>query len=196
LHNSLRYKQRSIKLSPCGHPLSRGWPSEVVIPSENGRRTPINLAILDRGAAINIDQVLGPSAITTHNWLGRHTQLHATSSGKVLLAHLPESELASRLAAPLERYTPRTVTDPETLRAQLKRARADGCAYSVEEFEKGLNAVAAPVFTFNGEVLAALSASGPSFRLTEQRLPEVSAMVRAAAEKISERLGHFRRTTP
>jgi IclR family acetate operon transcriptional repressor len=55
--------------------------------------------------------------------------------------------------------------------------------------------VAAPVFTINGEVMAALSASGPSFRLTEQRLPEVSAVVRAAAEKISERLGHLRRTT-
>ncbi|MDF3146153.1 MULTISPECIES: IclR family transcriptional regulator [unclassified Streptomyces] len=156
----------------------------------------INLAILDHGAAINIDQVLGPSAITTHNWLGRRTPLHATSSGKILLAHLPESELASRLTTPLERFTPRTVTDPETLRAQLKRARANGCAYSAEEFEKGLNAVAAPVFTFNGEMLAALSASGPSFRLTEQRLPEVSAMVRSAAEEISERLGHFRRTTP
>jgi IclR family acetate operon transcriptional repressor len=155
----------------------------------------INLAILDRNATINIDQVLGPSAITTHNWLGRRTPLHATSSGKILLARLPEPGLASRLAGPLESYTPHTVTDPGTLRAQLKRACADGCAYSVEEFEKGLNAVAAPVFTINGEVMAALSASGPSFRLTEQRLPEVSAVVRAAAEKISERLGHLRRTT-
>jgi IclR family acetate operon transcriptional repressor len=109
----------------------------------------INLAILDRDAAINIDQVLGPSAITTHNWLGRRTPLHATSSGKVLLAHLPEAELASRLAGPLQSHTPRTVIDPGTLRAQLTRARADGCAYGVEELEKGLNAVAAPVFTLD-----------------------------------------------
>ncbi|MFF4506717.1 IclR family transcriptional regulator C-terminal domain-containing protein [Streptomyces sp. NPDC001401] len=69
----------------------------------------------------------------------------------------------------------------------------DGCAYSVEELETGLNAVAAPVFTFNGQVVAALSASGPSYRLTEQRLPEVSATVRAAADRISARLGHLRR---
>nr|WP_256361969.1 IclR family transcriptional regulator C-terminal domain-containing protein [Streptomyces sp. TRM70350] len=78
----------------------------------------------------------------------------------------------------------------------MKRARADGCAYSVEEFEKDVNAVAAPVFTFSGEVMAALSASGPPLRLTERRPPEVSAVVRAAAEEISERLGHFRRITP
>jgi DNA-binding IclR family transcriptional regulator len=152
----------------------------------------INPALLDRDAAINIDQVLGPSAITTHNWLGRRTPLHATSSGKILLAHLPEPGLASRLAEPLESYTPHTVTDPGTLRAHLTRARADGCAYSVEELEKGLNAVAAPVFTFNRQVVAALSVSGPSFRLTEQRLPEVSAAVQAAAKQISERLGHLR----
>lgn len=153
----------------------------------------INLAILDRDAAINIDQVLGPSAITTHNWLGRRTPLHATSSGKVLLAHLPESERERRLAAPLERYTPRTVTDPGMLRRQLTSARADGCAYSVEELETGLNAVAAPVVTFHGQVVAALSASGPSFRLTAQRLREIAAAVRAAAEEISARLGHLGR---
>ncbi|MGV9347507.1 IclR family transcriptional regulator [Streptomyces spiralis] len=153
----------------------------------------INLAILDRDAAINIDQVLGPSAITTHNWLGRRTPLHATSSGKVLLAHLPEPERERRLAAPMERYTPHTVTDPCTLRAQLTSIRAAGCAYSVEELEKGLNAVAAPVVTFNGQVVAALSASGPSFRLSVQRLREVAALVRTAAQEISGRLGHLGR---
>lgn len=90
-------------------------------------------------------------------------------------------------------YTPRTVTDPDTLRNQLASARTDGCAYSVEELETGLNAVAAPIFTFNRQMVAALSASGPSFRLTEQRLLEVSAAVRAAAEKISARLGYLHR---
>ncbi|WP_340374452.1 IclR family transcriptional regulator [Streptomyces sp. SS7] len=153
----------------------------------------INLAILDRDAAINIDQVLGPSALTTHNWLGRRTPLHATSSGKILLAHLPEPHLADRLMEPLERYTPHTVTDPSTLRAQIERARADGVAYSLEELEPGLNAVAAPIFAFDGRAVAALSASGPSVRLTAQRLPEICAAVRAAAEEISDRLGHLRR---
>jgi DNA-binding IclR family transcriptional regulator len=151
----------------------------------------INLAILDGNAAINIDQVLGPSAITTHNWLGRRTPLHATSSGKVLLAHLPEPERERRLSAPLERYTPHTVTDPCALRTQLTNVRTAGFAYSVEELERGLNAVAAPVVAFNGQVVAALSASGPSFRLTAQRLREVAALVRTAAQDISGRLGHL-----
>ncbi|MFE5581245.1 IclR family transcriptional regulator [Kitasatospora sp. NPDC056531] len=152
----------------------------------------INLAILDVDAAVNIDQVLGPSAITTHNWVGQRTPLHATSSGKVLLAHLPEAALEKRLAEPLERYTPLTVTDPEELRKQLESARRDGFACTIEELETGLNAVAAPVFAHNGQVVAAISASGPSFRLSEGRLREVAAAVRAAAEEVSGRLGYMR----
>jgi DNA-binding IclR family transcriptional regulator len=152
----------------------------------------INVAILDIDAAVNIEQVLGPSAITTHNWVGQRTPLHATSSGKVLLAYLPESALAQRLAEPLQRFTTRTVTDPARLRRQLDAARKDGYACTVEELETGLNAVAAPVFAHNGQVVAAISASGPSFRLAKARLAEVATAVRDAAEEVSARLGYVR----
>jgi IclR family transcriptional regulator, acetate operon repressor len=150
----------------------------------------INLAILDSDAAVNIDQVLGPSAITTHNWVGQRTPLHATSSGKVLLAYLPGPALDARLAAGLERFTPRTVTDAEVLRAELEQVRADGYACTVEELEEGLNAVAAPVFADNGQVIAAISVSGPSFRLTGERLERAAGAVRSAAAEISARIGH------
>jgi IclR family transcriptional regulator, acetate operon repressor len=150
----------------------------------------INVAILEIDAAVNIDQVLGPSAVTTHNWVGQRTPLHATSSGKVLLAYLPEAALAARLAAPLERYTQNTVTDPRKLRKQLDAVRKDRFACTVEELETGLNAVAAPLFSDTGQVVGAISASGPSYRLTEARLREVAAAVRAAAEAVSGRLGY------
>ncbi|RAG85883.1 IclR family transcriptional regulator [Streptacidiphilus pinicola] len=156
----------------------------------------INVAILDVDAAVNIEQALGPSAITTHNWVGQRTPLHATSSGKVLLAHLPEPALAARLAAPLERFTAQTVTDPARLRRQLEAARRDGYASTVEELETGLNAVAAPVFAHNGQVVAAISASGPSFRLAKPRLAEVAKAVREAAAEVSARLGYVRGATP
>ncbi|MDH6133332.1 IclR family acetate operon transcriptional repressor [Kitasatospora sp. MAA4] len=152
----------------------------------------INLAILDGDAAVNIDQVFGPSALTTHNWIGQRTALHATSSGKVLLAHLPGDLLTSRLAAPLERFTPRTLTDCDALVQQLEQVRTQGFAFCVEELEPGLNAVAAPVLAQNGQVVAAISASGPSFRLTEDRIPQVAAAVRSAAEQVSARLGYLR----
>jgi IclR family acetate operon transcriptional repressor len=150
----------------------------------------INLAILDGDAAVNIDQVLGPSAVTTHNWVGQRTPLHATSSGKVMLAHLSEAVLAERLGAGLTRFTPRTLTDPERLRAQLHTVRSEGFAYCVEELETGLNAVAAPVYAHDGQMVAAISASGPSYRMTEQRILAVAAAVRAAADAVSARLGY------
>ncbi|MER8186086.1 IclR family transcriptional regulator [Kitasatospora sp. NPDC094015] len=152
----------------------------------------INIAILDADAAVNIDQVLGPSAVTTHNWVGQRTALHATSSGKVLLAHLPVAALDHRLTEPLAAYTARTITDPARLREQLAAVRIDGFACTVEELETGLNAVAAPLFAYHGQVVAAISASGPSYRLSEQRLLEVGSAVRRAAAEISARLGHVR----
>ncbi|TDU06506.1 IclR family transcriptional regulator [Streptomyces sp. 846.5] len=149
----------------------------------------INMAILDDDEAVNIDQVMGPSAITSHNWVGQRTPLHATSSGKVLLAYLPEAAIDARVAV-LKRYTANTVVDPDLLRAQLFTARQEGYAYTIEELEEGLNAIAAPVFAQTGQVIAAVSVSGPSFRLGAPRLLEelAPAVVRAAAE-ISARLG-------
>ncbi|GAA0695562.1 IclR family transcriptional regulator [Kitasatospora atroaurantiaca] len=152
----------------------------------------INIAILDDDAAVNIDQVLGPSAVTTHNWVGQRTALHATSSGKVLLAHLSEAALERRLAEPLTSYTARTITDPRKLRRQLENVRTEGFACTIEELETGLNAVAAPLFAYHGQVVAAVSASGPSYRLSEPRILEVAAAVQRAAQEISARLGYVR----
>lgn len=149
----------------------------------------VNIAVLDGASAVNVDQVLGPSSITTHNWVGQRTPLHATSSGKVLLAHLPADRLESLLAGGLESYTPRTVTDPDALRRQLEQIRVEGYGYTVEELEPGLSAVAAPIRGQGGRVTAAVSASGPSFRLSEERIPAVAESVRRAAAEISRLTG-------
>lgn len=151
----------------------------------------VNIAVLDGSSAVNIDQVLGRSSITTHNWVGQRTPLHATSSGKVLLAHLSEDRAAALIAEGLEPSTPRTVTDPDVLREQLARARESGYAFTVEELEPGLNAVAAAIRGPGGRVIAAVSASGPSFRLPEDRIPAVAARVIAAATEISYLMGHL-----
>jgi len=151
----------------------------------------VNIAVLDGASAVNIDQVLGLSSITTYNWVGQRTPLHATSSGKVLLAYLPAERLEEALAEGLEPSTARTVTDRGALLEQLAKARADGYAYTVGELEPGLNAVAAPIQGAGGRVIAAVSASGPSFRLPEDRIPAVAARVCAAAAEISRLMGHL-----
>ncbi len=149
----------------------------------------INLAVLADQTALYVDQVAGPSALQTRNWVGQRIALHATSNGKVLLAYLTPGERAACLAPVLERYTEHTIVDRRILDTHLTDVRRRGYATTVDELEIGLTAVAAPVFNIDGGVVAALSASGPGFRLTQERVPRVAEAVRRAADEISRRLG-------
>src|SRR5215472_13376566 len=152
----------------------------------------VNIAVMDAGAAVNITQEQGSAAVSAQNWIGQRTPLHATSSGKVLLAWADADALAAVLEAGLERRTPATITDPEALRAELDRIRQRGWACTVEELETGLNTVAAPVRGADGSVVAGLSASGPSYRLGTESFPELAKKLQAGADEISSQLGYYR----
>jgi len=104
----------------------------------------VNLAILQGDQVVNIDQIAAPHLVVNVNWVGKQTPLHCTSNGKVLLAFLPDADRARLLSPPLARFTPRTITDLKTLEKQLRRAVLEGYAFTLEELELGLNAVAAP----------------------------------------------------
>lgn len=150
----------------------------------------VNIAVLRSTYAVNLDQVRGPSAVTAHNWVGQLTPLHATSSGKVLLAHLDAARRAELLrSCGLPAFTPRTITSTETLESELARVRERGYAVTLEELEVGLNAMAAPIRSFHGEVVAAVSASGPAYRLSEERIHELAPVLLAGAAEISHHLG-------
>ena len=153
----------------------------------------VNVAILDGGEATNILQEYGPAAITGRNWIGQRTPLHATASGKVLLAWMDPVAQKEFLASRLPRFTPHSVTTAVALEADLTSVREQGWASTAEEFEIGLNAVAAPVFDATGEVVAAVGVSGPSYRLTVESFPTVADHILAAAAEISARLGWFGR---
>ena len=151
----------------------------------------VNIAVQRSHFVVNIDQARGPSAVAAHNWVGELTPLHATSSGKVLLAYMAPDERREMLAdSGLARLAPRTITSQRELEAQVEAAARDGYASSIEELEEGLNAIAAPVRDHTGRVIAALSVSGPVYRFTEERLRAVVPDVVAAAAAISHRMGH------
>ena len=151
----------------------------------------VNIAVGEAYHAVNLDQVRGPAAVTAHNWVGRLTPLHATSSGKVLLAHRSEKRRAELMSRGMERFTPHTVTTGERLAEHLTAARERGYAVAVEEYELGLNAIAAPIRGHDGKVFAAVSASGPAYRLTEPLMHERAGALIDGAAEISRRLGYL-----
>ncbi len=152
-----------------------------------------NLAILDEDRIVNVVEAIGPEQITLRSWVGQSCPAHATSSGKVLLAALDSAELAKRLSAPLESFTANTVVSLSDLERVLAEVRGRGWASVAEELEIGLNAVAAPVYDGDANVVAALSVSGPAYRLSPDRFAEVAKKTAAAADVISRRLGWVER---
>ncbi|GAA3992347.1 IclR family transcriptional regulator [Streptomyces sp. NBC_01352] len=150
----------------------------------------VNIAVLDDDAAVNIMQARGTASVTAQNWLGRRTPLHATSSGKVLLAHMPPTLREGLLARSLPRFTERTITGASVLRSELAAVVEQGYGIAVEELELGLAAVAAPIRSHDGKVIAAISVSGPVYRLTSDQLPELAKRAVEAGAELSRRMGY------
>lgn len=150
----------------------------------------VNIAVRQGDQVINVHQSDGGSAISVNNWVGRPTPLHATSSGKVLLAWAPKP-LRDSLIGRLPAFTEETVVDAAVLRQQLAEIAGAGFATTVGEYEVGLNAVAAPVFGGDNQVIAAVSVSAPAYRMPESQLPKVARAVITAGIRISERMGHL-----
>jgi len=150
----------------------------------------VNVAVLDTDAAVNIAQEQGQATVSVQNWIGKRTPLHATSSGKVLLAWAASPQVLEALADALTRYTPHTITSSAALRTELDRVRGLGWACTEEELEIGLNAVAAPIRGPGGTALAAISISGPSYRLTAPSFPSIAARLQSCAVEISAQLGY------
>jgi IclR family acetate operon transcriptional repressor len=136
----------------------------------------VNLAVPAGSDILNVAEV--PSTFilsSTGGWTGRRTKPHAVANGKVLLAYgaIPVPRV-------LEKYTDHTITTREALEAELQAIRNDGYATAVAELEEGLVAVAAPVFDASGACVAALSVSGPAYRMKPENLPEIGRLCATA----------------
>ncbi len=155
----------------------------------------VTLDVLDGDEIVPIEQSTGSTAFVSVNWLGRRTPVHCTASGKIILAFAAEPVRQRLLAKPLVPLTPRSITDVGELEKQLTAAREAGFARTFEELEVGLDAIAAPVFSTDGDVVAAIDVSGPAHRLQAGGGPDLAGLTREAAADLSRRLGYRGRTS-
>lgn len=139
---------------------------------------------------VYIDQVLSPHEVRMSVSLGTSHPLHSGSSSKAILAALPDAEVEEYLAQPMRRVTPSTITDADTLRAELAQVRRQGYAVSMGERQNGAGSVAAAVRYGTGQVFGSISLCGPQDRFTPQVCAAHGALVAAAAAEISAELGY------
>jgi IclR family transcriptional regulator, acetate operon repressor len=145
----------------------------------------INLAVPGREGVEHVAQVDGLHFLGAGQWLGRAVESHCTANGKVFLAFGRAS-----VPATLTSHTDQTITDPGRLEEELEIVRRRGFASAVDELEPGLAAIAAPVRGARGDVVAALSMSGPTLRITPARIAELRTILIEEGRALSRRLGH------
>ncbi len=150
----------------------------------------VNVVVLDGSEILTVDQVIGSGTMTTVNWAGQRSPLHATSAGKVFLAAMSADERRALLPARLEKFTDQTLVSRSALQAQLEIVSAEGFGYTLEEFEPGLASIAAPIRDLSSDVVAAVAVSGPIFRVNPETFKDIRPALAAAASIISERNGY------
>lgn len=152
-------------------------------------RETVQLVVLDFGQVVVVERDHSPETITVN--LGLRADVHCTAEGKVLLAYLPVEKVLRILNKhEMRQYTMNTITDINNIMAHLEKVRNQGYAINAEELAEGLRAVAAPVFDHTGGVIAALSISGPTSRLTLERIARLVTVLKEACSSLSSRLGY------
>ena len=151
----------------------------------------VNVVVLSSGECMNIGGVDSPKPIQYIGRIGRRTPLHCTSAGKVLLAYMSPEKRHEILPHNLPGFTTKTIIDYQHLTQVLNQIQAQGYAITHEEHQEGLSAIAAPIRNHAAQVIAALTVSGPTYRLASAEINRFIEPVTDTARLISSRLGYI-----
>ncbi len=149
-----------------------------------------NLAIKDKGEVVYIEQAECSNYLRTANKVGSRAPLYCTAVGKILLSAASHEETEKYLLhVPLVPYTPKTIVNPNKLRCELERVARKNLVLDHEEQMIGERCLAVGIRNSTGKVVAAISISGPVFRLTPRRLRELTPMISEIGERLSREIG-------
>ncbi|MCC7054400.1 MAG: IclR family transcriptional regulator [Gemmatimonadaceae bacterium] len=177
--------QRSSSLQRAAAPVLRALAGE-------SRET---ASLMVRGGAEGVTVLIAASQqpLMVPGQIGGRVPLHASAGGKVLLAFMPDDLRSTLFTDLFTAQTSTTITDPAVLTRHLADIRTAGYATGRGEWIDGVYAAAAPVRSFTGEVIGALSVGGPRARVTDERLQVLVKLVTAAAAEVSSAVGHVPR---
>ncbi len=150
----------------------------------------VNLGLPDLHDLLVVDSFQGSRILHASAYAGWRSLYHCTALGKAFMAQwdAPMRQTVYNSCG-LPRQTPNTITDIDTLEAQLTRFRAQGYGIDLEENELGVNGIATSIINGMGEVAAAISVCGPSNRLTDVVMEQIATDVMAAANSIAAAIG-------
>jgi IclR family KDG regulon transcriptional repressor len=150
-----------------------------------------HLAIMEQGTIVYIDKVDTPHTLIMRSKIGYRISAHCTALGKAILATLSDAKTDVILQNEgMPRFTPNTITDPLALKEHLRRVKSQGFAIDDEEHEEGIRCAAAAIRDHTGSVAGAISVSGPTVRISRQRVEEIGVLVRDVCRKLSNSLGY------
>jgi IclR family KDG regulon transcriptional repressor len=151
----------------------------------------VHVATLEGDHVLYVAKVDSTRSVRMVSRVGGRLPAHVTGVGKVLLAGLPEAQLARVLSEheSLAALTPNSITDPDKLRRELQRVREDGVAFEFRESNDHVGCVAAPVRDHSGRVVAGLSISQLMTSFDKNQMREHASLVREGAAELSNRLG-------
>lgn len=152
----------------------------------------VHLCVLDDGEVLYLDKVEPDRSVRLSSSVGRKNPAHCTAVGKAIMAFMPESEIDAIVQRHgLHRFTSFTLTTAAALKADLETVRSTGYARDWEEHEEGVKCLGSPVRNYSGNVVAAVSLSGPSFRFSDKNLDTFASAVKRASNALSADLGWF-----
>ena len=150
------------------------------------------ISILDGTEILYINKVESTQAVHSNCTIGSRNHLYCSSMGKAILAFLPSGERDTILEqiSPLKAFTPNTITERDALLNELDRVRGQGYAIDDIEGEDNVRCVGAPILDHVGRPFAAMSLSGPAFRLSVEDLHKLSSLVVDVTQRISRQMGY------
>lgn len=151
----------------------------------------VYLAVRDQDDIVYIEKVETVQSIRKYSIIGRRAPSYCTALGKALLTGLCEYHFEGLLGdEKLKAYTQNTITDIRHLMAEVREGKERGWTEDNEEYEEGVRCIAAPIYDYRNNVIAAVSTSGPTSVITKQDMERIAGQVMNAASGISKRMGY------